>query len=810
MKNILFLFLALTTAINAQQNQVNNSNSSVKLTGTIVDSETKNPLEFATLIIQDNNNPSFISGGITNKNGKFIINDIPKGNYNIKVEYISYKTYYLNNVTITKSKNLGQILLDLDVEELNEVELIAEKTTVELRLDKKIYNVGKDLTLNGGSASDVLNNIPSVAVDAEGTISLRGNNNVKILINGKPSTLSGVSPEALKQMPVSTIQKVEVITNPSSKYSSSGTAGILNIILRKSKKAGINGSVTATIKDPEYYKLGLSLGLKRKLFNIFSNVTYTDRERPGYSLFNNDFFDNSNTKIGYENEYRSLDRNYKNLTINAGIELLLNKTSSITNSVAYTKASGLNYTGIDLNNFNTLNNTTINRSRNTEEDSNEENIRYSLNYKRKFNSKGHILTADYQYSRSFELEDRAINEVILGNNNNGLFEEAITDDHQISQLAQLDYTLPFGKNYNSKIEVGYRGVFDNYNIDYTEGSIINNQFIKNNIYSNNLIYSQDVNAGYLQFAQGFNKFSASLGMRVEHTNLAVLLTNNNSTDNKSYTNWFPSVFLSYEFTNKEKISLNYSKRIDRPTAGNLNPFPNRVSKTNLFYGNPDLDPMFTNSFEFNYLNKWDKITFNTALFYSKTEDVIHNVIIETGETEIITNSTNTIAAPIIAKTKRNIAEEDRYGLDATVTYVPRKKWRLSLNLFMYNQKLNGSYNYTNNNNQLINVDFNANQFRWTGSASARLPLMHDINFQTNYYYIGANNNSQTKTKALDRLDFAFSKNIFKNKVSVSIGVTDIFNAYRRYSTSNLDNSISYNELQSDQRNLRATFTYKFN
>lgn len=805
----LFVFLTLlSTVTQAQENKSNHSSNNIRLTGTVVDANTQTPLEFATLIIQDVNNLKFISGGISNKNGKFSIDDLPKGEYNIKIEYISYKTYNLNNIKLVKSKNIGRIKLELNVEELNAVELIAEKTTVELRLDKKIYNVGKDLTLNGGSASDVLNNIPSVSVDPEGSISLRGNNNVKVLINGKPSTLSGISPEALKQMPVSTIQKVEVITNPSSKYSSSGTAGILNIILRKSKKSGLNGSITTTVKDPEYYKIGVSLGLKKKLFNIFSNVTYTDRERPGYSLFNNDFFNINNTNTGYENEYRDLDRNYKNLSINTGIELLLSKNTSLTNSVSYTKSSDLNNTDITLNNFDVLSNSLINRTRNTIEDSDEENIRYSLNFKRKFNTKGHVLSADYQYSRSYELEDRAITEKIIPSNSS-LFDEAITDDNQISQLAQIDYTLPFGKDYSSKLEIGYRGVFDNYNIDYTEGSIINNQFIKNNIYSNNLIYSQDVNAGYLQFAQGFNKLTASLGVRVEHTDVSVLLTNLNTTDAKSYVNWFPSMFLSYEFTNKEKISLNYSKRIDRPTAGNLNPFPNRVSKTNLFYGNPDLDPMFTNSFEFNYINKWNKITFNSALFYSKTEDVINNVVIETGETEVITNNTSTISSPVIAKTKRNIAEEDRYGLDATVTYVPLKKWRLSLNLFMYNQNLAGNYTYTNINNQLINVNFNADQFRWTTSFSAKLPLPYDVNFQTNYYYIGADNNSQTKTKALDRLDIAFSKTILKNKASISIGVTDIFNAYRRYSTTNLDNSTSYNELQSDQRNLRATFTYKF-
>ncbi|MCL5244760.1 TonB-dependent receptor [Cellulophaga sp. 20_2_10] len=808
MRNIpLFAFLLLSILGNSQEIKPSENLQNIKITGIVKDSNTNKPLEYATLILQDPNNPNFISGGVTNKNGKFAI-EIPSGTYHLKVEYLSYKVINLNNLDLSSSKNLGEIKLEADVEKLNEVELIAEKTTVELRLDKKIYNVGKDLALNGGSASDVLNNIPSVSVDPEGSISLRGNNNVKILINGKPSTLSGISPEALKQMPVSTIDKVEVITNPSSKYSSSGTAGILNIILRKSKKAGLNGSITATAKDPEYYKVGLSLGLKKKLFTLFSNVTYTDRERPGYSLFNNDFFDINNTSTGYENEYRSLDRNYKNLTVSSGIELALNESTSITNSVAYKKSSGLHATGITLNNFNVLSNSLINRTRNTLEDSDEENISYSVNYKRKFNSKGHNLTADYRYSRNNELEDREINEKIVSSTI-FMLDEAMTHDHQISQLAQVDYTLPFGKDYNSKLEIGYRGVFDNYNIDYTEGSIINNQFIKNTMYSNNLVYNQDVNAGYLQFAQGFNKLTASLGVRVEHTDVSVLLTNLNTTAATSYINWFPSLFLSYEFTSKEKIGLNYSKRIDRPTAGNLNPFPNRVSKTNLFYGNPDLDPMFTNSFEFNYINKWNKVTFNSALFYSKTEDVIHNVVIETGETETITANSGSISTPIIAKTKRNIAQEDRLGLDATVTYVPLKKWRLSVNLFMYNQNLTGNYTYTDSNNQLVHVDFNADQFRWTSSLSVKLPLPYAVNFQTNYYYVGADNNSQTKTKALNRLDIAFSKNIIKNRASIAIGVTDIFNAYRRYSTSNLENSTSYNELQSDQRNLRATFTYKF-
>tara|TARA_R110002049_G_scaffold270092_5_gene447101 strand:- start:3393 stop:5810 length:2418 start_codon:yes stop_codon:yes gene_type:complete len=780
----------------------------IKITGIVVSQETSHPLEYATVILQNIENPSLVTGGITNQKGKFNIT-VDAGYYDILVEFISYKTFERKKYKISNSKDFGVIKLTQKAEQLAAVELIAEKTTVELRLDKKIYNVGKDLTVIGGSTSDVLNNIPSVSVDAQGTISLRGNNNVKILINGKPSTLSGISPEALKQMPVSSIEKVEVITNPSSKYSSSGTAGILNIILRKNKNSGISGSISTTFTDPKSQKVGTVLNLKRKNFNLFSNAAYTDKKRPGYYLFNNNFYDPSGNDIGYENEYRSLDRQSKNLTATIGLELLLTPSSNLTNSISYTKTTGLNNTRISIANFDDLNDILVNRTRNTTEDSQLETINYATNYKKKFNTKGHLLNIDYQYVRSLEIEDRAIIETFETPNNNQLHDKAITDNHEISQLVQLDYTLPFGKTYNSKIELGYRGVFDTYTINYLEGSITNNIFAKNYNFSNDLLYNQKVNAGYIQFGQGYKKLTISAGMRIENTHVSVLLTNTNALKNKSYTNWFPSLFMGYELSAKEKLSLNFSSRIGRPTAGNLNPFPNRVSKTNLFYGNPDLTSMFTNSFEFNYLNKWNKITFTSALYYKRTKDVLQNVTIETGDLETITSNGNVITAPIIAKTKRNIGKEDRYGIDLTTSYVPFQGWRFSLNTLLYKQNLTGSYLYPNSNDEFININFKANQVSWYSKFSAKFPLVYKVDFQTNFYHIGPNTNSQTKTKSLTRLDFAFSKSILKNKASISIGVTDIFNNYIRYSETNLSNSKSYNELQSDQRNLRATITYKF-
>ncbi len=808
MKNIVTLIFFFLFLMSFSQN----SNKKVKITGTIIDYNTGKPLEYATLVLQNTDNPSVVTGGITNHKGKFNIT-INQGNYNVLAEFISYNTYTKKNQKFYSSIDLGIIKLMPKIEQLEGVELIAEKTTVELRLDKKTYNVGKDLTLNGGSASDVLNNVPSVSVDAEGTISLRGNSNVKILINGKPSTLSGISPEALKQMPVNTIEKVEVITNPSSKYSSSGTAGILNIILRKNKKYGLNGSVTTSIRDPKSYNIGTNINLKRENFNIFSNLNYTDKERPGYSLFDNIFYDKSKNIVGTEDENRHFNNHSKNTNTILGIELFLDETSSLTNSISYSKTIGLSNTIIDLSSFDENKSPFLERNRNTLEDNTIENVQFSSNYKKVFNEEGHKINLDYQFSRGYEIEDRSITEFFKKDEGNSILGKAITDDIQISQLLQLDYALPFGKNFNSIIEIGYRGVFDDYNIDYLEGTITNDILIKDPKYSNKLHYSQSVNAAYLQFGQGFNNFNFSTGLRMENTNVTIDLKNSNTINNSTYTDWFPSMFLGYDFSTKEKMSINYTKRLSRPSAGSLNPFPNRVSKTNIYYGNPNLLPMYTHSYELNYLNKWKKTTFTASAYHTKTMNVINVVTVETGDFDTINdtnNPGNVINVPIIGKTKVNTTTENRLGIDATATYIPVKKWRLSLNVIAYKQSLDGSFSYIDFNEKTITKNLNIDQLRWFTTIRTKVPLPYNIGLQTNFFYVGADTNSQTKTKSLNRLDFALSRNFIKDKVSVTFGITDVFNNFKRYTETILPFSSSNNLLQTDLRYVKATIVYKFN
>ena len=262
----------------------------IKITGIVLDKETQEPLEYATLSLVNENFPDRIQGGITDVNGKFDLEIFP-GKYNVTIEYIGFDKITLLDRTITNSENFGKFELDIAAESLNEVELVGERTEVEIRLDKRIYNVGKDITVRGGSVADVLDNVPSVSVDVEGNIALRGNENVRILINGKPSGLVGLSgPQGLRSLPAESIEKVEVVTSPSARYEASGTAGILNIILKKEELEGFNGSIILNGGFPTTYGGNATLNWRTKKINIFSTTSYRDSESRGGGIFESENF----------------------------------------------------------------------------------------------------------------------------------------------------------------------------------------------------------------------------------------------------------------------------------------------------------------------------------------------------------------------------------------------------------------------------------------------------------------------------------------------------------------------------------------
>ena len=532
------------------------------ITGKVIDKENNQPLEYATITLKSNNRPDFIQGGITDSEGNFQIESVP-GKYDINIEFISFVTYIMNGVSLKSNLNLGTIAMEIDPRELEEVELVGEQL-VEIRLDKRIYNVGKDITVRGGSVADVLGNIPSITVDVEGNIALRGNNNVRILINGKPSGLVGISgPDGLRQLPSESIEKVEVITSPSARYDAEGTGGILNIILKKQERSGFNGNFNINGGIPETFRGTATVNWKTKKLNLFSTNTIGRRTSISNGLSENEYF-NEEEANSYLFETGKINRERDQLFISLGAEYFIDKSSSFTLNGFYRDNEGINDGVVTIDELNSLDGSTISTvERKQYEPELDESFQLSGLYEKKFNDKGHEISATYQYEQSTEDELAQITSLqtfpsIRINDN----EEVTTLESQKRILAQVDYIYPLDEN--TQIELGYRGTFNTIETDYEVAFIENNNRSIDADLTNVLVYKEYVNAAYSQFGKKINKFSLLLGLRMEDSNIVIDQRTTNDYTNKRYTNWFPTVNLSFEIDQKESITLGYAKRIRRP------------------------------------------------------------------------------------------------------------------------------------------------------------------------------------------------------------------------------------------------------
>ncbi|HLT52536.1 MAG TPA: TonB-dependent receptor [Flavobacteriaceae bacterium] len=758
----------------------------VKLTGTIVDSESGQPLEYATVGVYSTTDNSVVTGGITDMDGKFDI-DVAKGTYNIQFEFISYKKQTLSNKTISADTDFGTLKLVVDVESLDEIEIIAETTTVDIKLDKKIYNVGKDLTVRGGTVSDVLDNVPSVSVDVEGNVALRGNDNVRILINGKPSGLVGLnSTDALRQLPAESIERVEVITSPSARYDAEGTAGILNIILRRSKLQGLNGAVTVNAGHPATAGVSGNINYRTGDFNFFNTTGYSYRESPGNSL----------TETAYEtgtflNEKREFDRERKGLNTNLGVEWYINDSASLTASFLYRDSDNETRTTNRIKELDS-NGDLLNESfRLDPEEETDRNIQYSVNFDKQFNENSeHRLTFDFQYENSKEDEFS----VIMQDGEDA--EQVQTLENQDRILLQSDYSWPISESSN--FEMGYRGNFSEQDTDYTLAFNDGGTFVTDEDVSNNLIYREYVNAVYSQFGSKIkDKFSFLLGLRMENTRISINQVTSGDFERKNYTGLFPTVNLGYEISENQSITLGYNRRISRPRSRFINPFPSRSSATNLFQGNPDINPSYSNAFDIGYLNRFGKVTLNSSLYYQHATDVFTFITEDSGETTTV----NGTEVPVILRRPVNLATNDRYGFEFTLTYRPTQKWNVNGNFNLFQSITEGDYNGTS---------FDAENLSWFIRLNNKYTLPGDIDWQTRMNYQGPREDAQNKTKGNFSTDLAFSKDLFKGDASIALNVSDLFNSRKRITDSTTDTFTSHSEFQWRQRSFNVSFTYRFN
>jgi len=773
----------------------------VKITGKIIEKATNLPLGYATVTLTNSQRPEIVTGGMTDEQGNFSV-EANAGTYDVKFEFISFKIIDLKQQSLTEDKNFGTVSLEAEAEMLEAVEIRAERSTVEIKLDKKVYNVGSDMIVKGGTVSDVLDNVPSVSVDVEGNVSLRGNENVRILIDGRPSGGVNIA-DVLKLLPADSVDKVEVITNPSARYDAEGGGGIINIVLKKGKNQGITGTVTLSTGDPANHGFTGTVNYKTDQFNLFTTQGYSYRKGPGNSMTDTEYLDqDSGETTGFLEERRNNERLNKSYNGNFGIDLFLDKSTTWTNTFSYRRSSGENPDNVLQRHFDEFKSLESVTNRFNSQDDKDENIEFSSNLIKKFNDNGHQLTIDASVSKSNDDENSGISFTdtsVLTNVSTSGNQRTASLQEQNRTLLQADYVLPFG---NSQFEAGYRGNFTDLTTDYAVEDFENGSWVNNANYTNILQYKENVNALYTQFGSKINsKISYLLGLRWEDSNIEVNQFTTNDFRNKKYNNFFPSAFLAYEFSEGTSASISYSRRISRPRSRSINPFSNLTSNINQFRGNPDLDPSLSDAFDLGFLKKWDKITFNTSMYFNRTQDAV----------QFVRNvETNTDGTQILVTSPRNIGVEDRFGFEFTLSYNPYKWWRMNSNFNLFRNQTKGDYTFTNLFNQEETIDFSNTAYSWFARINSRINLPLGIDWQTNGTYNAPQTNAQGKSKGIASMNLAFSKDVLKDKATIALNVNDVFNSRKRISETNLPTQNTYSEMQWRERQITLTFTYRFN
>ena len=808
MKRIKFyLSLSLLLASLINYSQKKSEGIKINISGKVIEKGTSIPLEYSTISLINASTNKVTSGGITNATGDFSFDAAP-GTYTIKVEFISFKSFEIKNKSITTATNLGVISLQPDATQLKDVVFTKEKSTVDIKLDKKVYNVGQDMTVKGGTASDVLDNVPSVTVDGEGNVSLRGNDNVKILIDGKPSNSINIA-DALKSISADALDKVEVITNPSARYDAEGGAGIINIVLKKGKNNGINGTFIATVGNPKNYNSSGTINFRSQNFNIYSTIGYNDSKAPGKSLTDSDYINSAGTVYKVTNERIDRSSGRKGYNYNFGIDWFLDKSLTWTNGFSYRKSDGASPINDVINNYEANNIFVSNRFNDQFTYTND--IEYTTNFTKKFKKDGHKLTFDGTVSKNLDNDFSTITNSYIGAISNTYTEASKNYQTQNRTLLQSDYVLPIGKN--SQYEAGYRGNFNEMNNDFRVGSVdalgTYSPYVN---FTNVFNYKERINALYTQFGSKVSKFSYLLGMRYENSSIESNLLLSDFYKNKKYSNFFPSAFLTYQITEQSTISINYSKRIERPRNRFIIPFPNNyTSNINLFIGNPDLNPSFTDAIDFGYMNKFKKVTVSTSVYYNKTKDPFQFIKRPTGD--IVSTIVNglPVDTPVYVSTSINLDTDTRYGFEFNMNYSPFKWWKLNGNFNLFTSTVVGNFKYTvNGSTDVVSQDVNKASSSWFTRVSSKVTLPYKIDWQTNATYNAPQNNFQGKSLGVLAANLAFSKDIMKDKATLSLNVNDVFNSRKRIMQSNLGSLNSYSEMQFRQRQINLSFTYRFN
>lgn len=794
---ILVAFILFSLYVNAQNGNFGRGDGQTqafaKITGKVLDNTTKEVVEFATVSLFRMPKDTLIGGIVTDANGVFELENLRPGKYKLSIAFMGFKTLLIDTLILRKQeeRDLGVILLSSNEKVLKEVTIETQQDMVKNTIDKKVFDAEKLAIANGGSANDVLTQVPTVSVDIDGNISLRGSGNVTILIDGRPSGMSGAGRAGvLSGIPASAIESVEVITNPSAKYDPDGMSGIINIVLKKNKLQGTNGNATISAGTNNKYNGNLSYNFRKNKINLYTNYSFRYNERYGRGDVNRTTYaGDSAIYLIQKNNSDNINRNHSAKT---GMDYNASKLTTLGFNITLNyenKSEDEKLVNKSLNETDNLS-SAFNRYASSPSEGLSQD--YNLNLRQKFKNPRQLLSVETNYSINNNLslaqyQQENYWENYLEINPYWNFQNNRSNTDFSINTNTLDFESPLFKN--GKIESGLKNtnrIIDN---DFYSESLNNtaNDFIADDSLNNRFVYYEHIYAAYTSFGQTLGKWSYKVGLRAEQANTKSTLMNDNSSYFNNYFNVFPTAFLNRKINDKQEIQLNYGRRINRPGTRQLSPFTDYSNPLILRVGNPYLNPEYTHNVEFTYLYNFKKVNFSTTLFYRKTVDLIMRNI-------SINNSNQTIV------TFTNLGSSENMGIETVSRIEFFKWWNVTLNLNGFQTVIKG----TNQDGEI-----NTSNLSWNAKFLSNMLLKKGWSLQTSGSYNARNIMAQGTILPMSQVDFALKKDVLKNKGTITFGVTDLFDQMRFRINTSGSNFSQVTERKRETRIATITFNYRF-
>jgi outer membrane receptor protein involved in Fe transport len=736
---LLFVSILFTSGLAAQDR-------SIEITGKVIDDQSQQAIEFATVMVAEKGTDRLLTGAITDLDGVFALKTDTDSFY-VEISFVGFESTTLTDFVVTNGKvDLGTILLNSNSQQLDEVVVRADKSQTQFRLDKRVFNVGQDLSSTGASALEVLNNVPSVNVSIEGQISLRGSSGVQILINGKPSVLANDQSNALGTITADMIEQIEVITNPSAKYDAEGTSGIINIIIKKEERKGVNGSVSVNTGTPHNHSLGLSLNRRSEKFNLFSQLGMGYRELPSdQENINRDLINNT-TIFSQGIEYRN--ETFYNFILGTDYNINANNVLTLSGSIAYEVEDQPSLTRFSLEDASAEIVSEWLRDETTE--ATNPKYSYELQYKNDIKGdKDHTLLVS-ALGNFFGKDQSSLFSVtpVFGAENFS-DQQTATNFQEGKYTFNVDYTRPFSDEIT--LETGAQYVANNVSNDFEVNNLINGEWITDPSLTNIFEYDQKVLGVYGTGAYETDRWGVKVGLRVENTDLSTLLINTNEVNKTKFTNFFPTLHTSYKMTEAFSVQAGYSRRIFRPRLWDLNPFFNIRNNFSIRTGNPDLLPEFTDSYEINSIYIAGKTSLNFGIYHRFTTEVVERI-------STFADNVNTVS-PV------NIGTNRATGVEFNAKYTPGKKVTLTGDF---------NYNYFLREGELEGTSFDFSADRWSTKITSKLKLPYDIDFEVTGRYESGFLTIQSEISENMFADLGLRKKMMKGRGVINLSIRDIF------------------------------------